>query len=144
MWSLLVWDEPLLQKIIVAQSSACASFTCCTPDLTDIGNCYMQLLILLHKVLCNGTLAIPTVLRWHLAVWVSPCITSPCWLGSKAAKLQNAAEILMYLKWLWWVCLTFNASLWIRNSGPSPACSCAATINYTPDDGQGYKLKTEE
>lgn len=94
MWSLLVWDEPLLQKIIVVQSSACASFTCCTPDLTDIGNCYMQLLILPHKVLCNGTLAIPTVLRCPLAVWVSPCITSPCWLWSKAAKRSRNTHVL--------------------------------------------------
>lgn len=97
--------------------------------LVDIGNCYIQLLMLLYKVLCNCTLVILTVFLCPLAVWVSHCITSWCCFWSKAVKLQNAPEMFVYLRWLWWVYLTFNTSLWIQNLGPSREYSSTAVIN---------------
>lgn len=64
--------------------------------LVDIGNCYMQLLILLYKVLCNCTVVILTVFLCPLAVSVLLCNLMVLFLD-QAVELQNA-EMFMYLR----------------------------------------------
>lgn len=112
--------------------SATAAFTFCTRDIVSACGYWQLLYTITHvtlKVLCNCALVILTVFLCPLAVWVSHCITLWCCFWSKAVKLQNALEIFMYLRWLCWVCLTFNTSLWTQHSGPSREYSSTAVIN---------------
>lgn len=128
--------------------SATAAFTFCTTDIVSACGYWQLLYTITHvtlKVLSNCALVILTVFLHPLAVWESHCITLWCCFWSKAVKLQNAPEMFMYLRWLWWVCLTFNTCLWIQHSGPSPEYSPTAVISlFVPWWSMKLQIKASE